>query len=95
MKKATLLSNAIATLFLFSTAMAADFPAISSVQTAPTPNQDKKSSAIKKKTTCNATIGNGFSLCAFLKSGASGKTASHSIESKQPVMGARFIQVIN
>lgn len=95
MKKTTLLSYAIATLLLFSTAMAADFPDISAVQTAPTPNQDKKLSAIKEKTTCDPTIGNGFSLCAFLKSGVSGKTASYSIESKQPVMGARFIQVIN
>jgi hypothetical protein len=95
MKKSTLLSSALAAVFLLSTAMADDLHALAPVQTASTPNQDKKLSAIKEKTTCDPTIGNGFSLCAFLKSGISGKTASYSIESKQPVMGARFIQVIN
>jgi hypothetical protein len=34
-------------------------------------------------------------LCAFLSSGVSGNTTSYTIESKLPVMGARFIQVIN
>jgi hypothetical protein len=49
MKKTTLLSSVLAAVFLLSTAMANDLHALAPVQTAATPNQDKKLSAIKDK----------------------------------------------
>ncbi len=98
MKKTTLLSSALAALLLFCTAMAADFHALTEVQSIPTPNQDKKSSATKEKATCNPTIaGNngGFSLCVFLSPGASSDATSYAITNERPVKAARFIQVVN
>jgi hypothetical protein len=73
MKKVTL-GSALAAAILSSTAMAADFHALSEVQAAPAPIQDKELSATEGGATCSSANSNvGNSLCAFLPPGSGGR----------------------
>jgi hypothetical protein len=62
MKKVTLLCSAVA--LLSSIAMAADFHALTEVQTAPAPIQDRELSEIEGGSICHfQTVGSGLSIC--------------------------------
>ena len=62
MKKVTLLCSAV--VLLSSSAMAADFHALTAVQSAPSPIQDKELSAIEGGSICHfQTVGSGLSIC--------------------------------
>jgi hypothetical protein len=92
MKKSTL-GSALAIAMLFSTAMAADLHALTAMQTVPVPTP-----STEDKTTCDTIVtgnGKGFTMCAFLSSGASRETTSYTIATERPVTSARFFQVVN
>jgi hypothetical protein len=62
MKKVTLLCSAVA--LLSSSAIAADFHALTAVQSAPSPIQDKELSVIEGGSICHfQTVGSGLSIC--------------------------------
>jgi hypothetical protein len=64
MKKVASLASALTIVMLSSVAMAADFHALSAVQMAPAPIQDKELSAIEGGAICHfQTVGSGFSIC--------------------------------
>ncbi len=97
MKKITL-GSTVAVALLSSTAMAADFHALSGVQAAPAPIQDTELSATEGGATCdNTTVASagGVALCAFLAPGASKGTAQFTVANELPVTAAQFLQVVN
>ncbi len=61
MKKVTLLCSAVA--LLSSSAMAADFHALTAVQTAPAPIKDRELSEIEGGAICNFQSDGGISIC--------------------------------
>jgi hypothetical protein len=64
MKNILFLSNTLAAVLLSSTVMAANFHALTAVQSAPGPIQDKELSAIEGGAICHfQTIGSGLSIC--------------------------------
>jgi hypothetical protein len=96
MKKITMLGSALAVGLLSSSAMAADFHALSGVQAAPV--TDVELSTTEGGASCDASeVGSagGVALCAFLVSGASGGHAEFTVANELPVTGAQFLQVIN
>ncbi|MEE9424510.1 MAG: hypothetical protein V3V18_05980 [Methylococcales bacterium] len=92
------LGSALAVGLLSSTAMAADFHALSGVQAAPAPVQDTELSATEGGASCDfseVASGGGVALCAYLESGASKGTAKFTVANELPVTAAQFLQVVN
>ncbi len=98
MKKITLLGSALAVGLLSTSAMAADFHALSGLQAAPAPVNDVELSTTEGGATCDFTAvssAGGVALCAVLSSGASGGTAAFTVANELPVTAAQFLQVVN
>ena len=99
MKKVTILGGALAVALLSSTAMAADFYALSVLQGAsPTALQDSELATTEGGATCadaggsTASNGNPGGVCLVSTIGG-GQGASFAVANDAPVTGANFLSV--
>lgn len=101
MKKLALIGTAFSVALLSSTAMAADFQALTVLQgVSPVALQDSELASTEGGATCNtatvygsqATNGNAGGVCLVSDIGG-GQGASFSVANDAPVSGANFLQV--
>lgn len=89
--------NMLIVAMLSNPTMAIDVPETSK-QTTPAHIQDKGLSATEGELICNsATVrsNSGVALCAYLKSGRSGTTASFTVSDDTELRRIPFLQIIN